>query len=55
MTCLVNVVAPDGSIMQAQALLDGVVSTLLISERLAQQLHVRLPRHSTNFTINEVA
>ena len=53
MTCWVKVNAPDGSIMQARALLDSEASTSLITECLAQQLH--LPRHRSNFTINGVA
>ena len=53
MTCRVEVMAPDGSITQARALLDCAASTSLITERLAQQLH--LPRRSSNFTINGVA
>ena len=53
MTCRVKVMAPDGSVTQARALLDCAASTSLISERLAQQL--RLPRYRSNFTINRVA
>ena len=53
MTCQVNVMAPDGSITQARALLDCAASTSLITERLAQQL--QLKRRSANFTINGVA
>ena len=53
MTCRVNVMAPNGTITQARALLDCVALTSLITERLLQQLH--FPRHPTNFTINGVA
>ena len=53
MTCRVRVIAPDGSVMQARALLDCAASTSLITKRLAQQL--RLPRRPSNFTINGVA
>ena len=53
MTCRVEVMAPDGSVTQARALLDCVASTSLITERLAQRL--RLPRRPSNFTINGVA
>ena len=53
MTCRVKVIAPDGSVTQARALLDCAASTSLITERLAQQL--RLPRRRSNFTINGVA
>ena len=53
MTFRVEVVAPDGSITQARALLDCAASTSLMTERLAQQLH--LLRRASNFTINGVA
>ena len=38
MTCLVLVVAPDGSSMEARALLDNGSSVLFVSESLAQSL-----------------
>ena len=53
MTCRVKVIAPDGTVTQARALLDSAASTSLISERLAKQL--RLARRSCNFKINGVA
>ena len=53
MTCRVNVMAPDGSITQARALLDCAASTSLITEHLAQQRHLK--QRSANFTINGVA
>ena len=53
MTCRVKVIAPDGSVTQARALLDSAASTSLTTERLAQQL--RLKRRRCNFTINGVA
>ena len=52
MTCRVKVMAPDGSVTQARALLDCVASTLLITEHLAQQL--RVPHYCSNSTINGV-
>ena len=39
-TCRSNVMAPDYSITQARALLDCAASTSLVTERLAQQLHL---------------
>ena len=53
MTCKVEVMAPDGSVTQARALLDCAASTSLITERLANKLH--LPRRSSDFKINGVA
>ena len=58
MTCRVKVIAPDGSITQARALLDCAASTSLITERLAQRLRLprlRSPRQPSNFTIKGVA
>ena len=52
-TYRVEVMAPDGSVTQARALLDCAASTSLITEHLAQQL--RLPQRASNFTINGVA
>ena len=53
MTSRVKVIAPDGSVMQARALLDCAALTSLVTEHLAQKLH--LPRCRSNFTINGVA
>ena len=53
MTCRVEIMPLDGSVMQARALLDYAASTSLIAERLTQKLH--LPRLPKNFTINGVA
>ena len=53
MTCRVEVMAPEGSVTQARALLDCAASTSLVTERLAQQL--RLLQLPGNFTINGVA
>ena len=53
MTCRVNVMASDGSVTQARALLDCAASTSLVTERLVQRL--RLPRRHSNFTIDGVA
>ena len=50
MTCRVNVIAPDGSVMPARAVLDSLGSKSLNTEHLAQQLH--LPRHATNSTVS---
>ena len=52
MTCRVEVMAPDGSFTQARALLDSPVSTLLITKRLAKNMH--LPRRRNNFKTNGV-
>ena len=53
MTCQVKVEAPDGSSMQARAILDSGSSASFISERLAQSL--RLPRSSQSTKISGVA
>ena len=53
MTCRVKVIAPDGSVTQASALLDSAASTSLTTERLVRQL--QLSRCHCNFTINGVA
>ena len=53
MTCRVKVIAPDGTVMQARALLDSAASTSLITERLAKKL--RLPRRHSNVQITGVA
>ena len=49
----VKVMASDGSIMQARALLDSLASTSLITDRLFKKLS--LPRHRSNFQINGIA
>ena len=48
-TCRVEVIAPDGSITQARALLDSAASTLLITECLVKKLC--LPQCCSNFKI----
>ena len=53
MTCCVLVVAPDGSTVNARALLDSGSTVLFVSERLAQAL--RLPRSQQQATIYGVA
>ena len=53
MTCRVKVMASDGSVTQARALLDCVASTSLVIEHLVQRVH--LPRRHSNFTISGVA
>ena len=53
MTCRVLVVAPDGSTVNARALLDSGSTVSFISERLAQVL--RLPRSQQQATIHGVA
>ena len=53
MTCNVLVSSPDGTSLQARALLDSASSTSFISERLAHCLH--LPRSSQNAQISGVA
>ena len=49
MTCQDKVMAPDGSVMQARALLDCATLISLI-EQLAKKLS--LPRHQSNLKIN---
>lgn len=53
MTCRVLVNAPDGSSVEARALLDSASSTSFVSERLAQGL--RLPRSHQSTRISGVA
>ena len=53
MTCRVKMIGPDGSVIQARALLDSAASTSLISEQLAKQL--RKLHHHSNFKINGFA
>ena len=53
MTYRVKVMAPDGSVTQARALLDSSASTCLITERLAKKL--RLSRCLSNLKIHWVA
>ena len=48
MTRRVNVTAPNGSSMQARALLDSASSTSFISERLAQGLHLTHSRQAAH-------
>ena len=40
MTCRVKVIAPDGSVTQARALLNSAASTSVITERLTRQLQL---------------
>ena len=47
MRCRVSVDAPDGSTVEARALLDSVPSASFVSERLAQTLCLRRSRQST--------
>ena len=53
MTCKVFVTAPDGTSIEARALLDNASSALFISERIAQ--HLRLPRSTQNITVSGIA
>ena len=53
MTCRVEVMAPDGTVMETRALLDSAASTSLISEHLTEKL--RLPRCRSDLKINGVA
>ena len=53
MTCRVLVIAPDGSTVNARALLDSGSTVSFVSERLAQTL--RLPRSQQQATIYGVA
>ena len=53
MTCWVEVMAPDGSVMQARALLHCAASTSLIMERLINKLC--LPWSCSSLKINRVA
>ena len=53
MTCVVAVRAPDGSTVEARALLDSGSSASFISERVAQSL--QLSRHRHNIFISRVA
>ena len=53
MTCRVVVEAPDGSTVEARAILDSASSASFISERLASNLH--LPRSKQNARISGVA
>ena len=53
MTCRVAVEAPDGSSVEARALLDSASSASFVSERLAQSL--RLPRSHQSVRISGVA
>ena len=53
MTCRVLVTAPDGTSVEAQALLDNASSVSFVSERLAQNLC--LPRSSQDITVSGIA
>ena len=53
MTYRVDVMAHDGSVTQARALLDCAASTSLVMERLVKKL--RLPWRRSNIKINGVA
>ena len=53
MTCRVTVDAPDGSVVEARALLDSASSASFVSERLAQSLS--LPRSPQSTRISGVA
>ena len=53
MTCRVLVSAPDGTSVEARALLDNASSASFVSERLAQTL--RLPRFNQKARISGVA
>ena len=53
MTCRVMVSAPDGSSVEARAILDSASSASFVSERLAQSLC--LPRHNQNARISGIA
>ena len=55
MLCRVKLIAPDGSINQARALLNYTAWTSLITKQLAQQLRVRLSSRLSNFTVSGVA
>lgn len=53
MTCRVLVTAPDGSSVEARALLDNTSSASFVSERLAQSLH--LPRVHQSIRVSGIA
>ena len=53
MTCRVLVTAPDGSTIEARALLDNASSTSFVSERLVQSLC--LPRMNHNVRVSGIA
>ena len=53
MTCRVLVTAPNGTSVEARALLDNASSASFVSERLAQNL--RLPRSNQNITVSGIA
>ena len=55
MTCRILIEAPDGSSVEARALLDSASTASFVSERLAQSL--RLPRstqHNANFKVSSL-
>ena len=53
MICKVFVTAPDGTSIEARALLDNASSASFISERIAQ--HLRLPRSTQKITVSGIA
>lgn len=53
MTCRVLICAPDGTSVEARALLDNASSASFVSQRLAQSLH--LPRAKQNARISGIA
>ena len=52
MTCRVSVLAPDGSFVEARALLDNASSASFVSERLVQSLS--LPRFNQHVRVSEI-
>ncbi len=52
MTCRILVSAPDGTSVEARALLDNASSASFVSERLAQSL--RLPRVNQAITVSGI-
>ena len=49
-TCKVQMLGPDGSSMQARALLDSALSTSFITERFGQRLGLKRKRLNVNIT-----
>ena len=52
MTCRVSVLAPDGSFVEARALLDNASSASFVSERLVQSLS--LPRFNQHVRVSGI-
>ena len=52
MTCRVSVVTPDGSSVEARALLDNASSASFVSERLVQSLS--LPRYNQHVRVSGI-